>query len=262
MNRIEKKFLELKAKKEGALIGFIVAGDPSPKETPHIVKALERGGADIIELGIPHTDPVADGPTIQTADLRALNAGTNTDTVIDIVKEIRKTSEIPLVILTYYNPVLQYGVEKFCSRFAKAGADGLIVADLPIEEAGEVLKACMRHRLDPIMLVAETTPPERLEKISRNSKGFLYVVSIAGVTGARADLGKSTIELIKRVKKYANIPLAVGFGLSRPEHVKEVLKAGADGAIVGSAIVKLISEKDYLSKVGGFASKLKSATVY
>jgi tryptophan synthase alpha chain len=260
MGRIENKFKELEERKEKALIAFVVAGDPSPSETPKIVNVLELGGADIIELGLPHTDPIADGPTIQKADLRALSAGANTDTVIENVREIRKNSEIPLVILTYYNPVLQYGVEKFCSGFSRAGADGLIVADLPVEEAGEVLKQCARYNLDPIMLVAKTTPPERIRRLAKVSRGFLYVVSIMGVTGERRDLGKSALALIRKVRKYAKIPLAVGFGISTPQHVKEVLKAGANGAIVGSAIVRLIEEKDYLSRIEELAHDLKSST--
>jgi len=260
MKRIEKKFEELARKGEGALITFAVAGDPSPNETPKIVKAMELGGADIIELGIPHTDPVADGPIIQKAGLRALSAGTNTDTVIGNVREIRKNSGIPLVILTYYNPVLQYGVEKFCSEFSMAGADGIIVADLPVEEAGEVLKYCARYNLDPIMLVARTTPPERIRRLAKVSKGFLYVVSVMGVTGERKRLSESTPALIRKVRKYAKLPLAVGFGISTPEHVKDVLKAGANGAIVGSTIVRLIEEKDCISKIEELVRDLKSST--
>ena len=264
MSRLSTKFEELRSKGEGALIAFVTAGDPKPKLTPQIVQTLAKH-ADIIELGIPFSDPIADGPTIQGATDRALKAGTTPETVREIIKQIRRTSEIPLVVLTYYNLVSRRGVDEFVRDFTAAGMDGVIIPDLPVEEADEVLKATKKHGANLIFLVAPTTTPERLKRICDVSSGFLYVVSLLGVTGARERLSGSVKPLIADVRKISRVPVAVGFGISKPEHVKEVVKAGADGAIVGSAFVNLITKnlknrKKMLQELDRFGKTLKATT--
>ncbi|GAI35001.1 unnamed protein product, partial [marine sediment metagenome] len=195
MSRISAKFEELRSKREGALIAFVTAGYPKPELMPQIVQTLTRH-ADIIELGIPFSDPIADGPTIQEAADRALKAGTTPETVLEIISQIRCTSEIPLVVLTYYNIVFKWGVDKFVRDFTAAGMDGIIIPDLPAEEASEVLGATRKYGADLILLVAPTTTPERLKRICDLSSGFLYVVSLLGVTGAREQLSESVKPLI------------------------------------------------------------------
>jgi len=241
LSRISAKFEEIKGKSEGALIAFVTVGYPKPELTPQIVQTLTKH-ADIIELGIPFSDPIADGPTIQVANDRALKAGTTPETVREIISQIRRTSEVPLVVLTYCNIVYKWGVDKFVQDFTAAGMDGIIIPDLPVEEAGEVLEATRKYGADFILLVAPTTTPERLKRICDASSGFLYVVSLLGVTGAREQLSESVKPLIADVRKISRVPIAVGFGISNPEHVKEVIMAGANGAIVGSAFINLITE--------------------
>ncbi len=263
MSRISAKFEELRSKGEGVLIAFVTAGDPNPKLTPQIVQTLAKH-ADIIELGIPFSDPIADGPTIQGATDRALKAGTTPETVCEIINQIHSTSEIPIVVLTYYNIVFKRGVDKFVRDFTAAGMDGIIIPDLPVEEVGEVLKATRKYGADLILLVAPTTTPERLKRICDVSSGFLYVVSLLGVTGAREQLSGLVKPLIADVRKISRVPIAVGFGISNPEHVKEVIKAGADGAIVGSAFINLITknlenQQKMLQELDQFGKILKVA---
>ncbi len=261
--RLKEKFSELKKKKEGALIGFVTAGDPTAADTIEIAQAMIRGGIDILELGLPFSDPVADGPVIQKAGERALRAGMNPDIFFETAGKIKG---IPKAVLTYYNIVLQRGLDKFCADCAKTQIDGLVIPDLPIEECEPLRSACKKHNVSLILLAAPTTPDDRLEKILEEADGFLYVVSVAGVTGARKDLSAQVKPLIKRIKKRSgDLPLAVGFGISRPEHVKEVLAAGAEGAIVGSAFEKIIEEclgdkKEMLHGLENFARELKTAT--
>lgn len=264
MSRLTAKFKELRHKREGALIAFVTAGYPRPALTPKIVETLAKH-ADIIELGIPFSDPIADGPTIQLATNQALRAGTTPETVRGIIRKIRRRSEVPLVVLTYYNIVLKPGVDDFVKKFAAAGVDGIIIPDLPIEEAGKVLRATKKHKVDLILLVAPTSTPTRLKRISRTSSGFLYVVSLLGVTGAREKLSNLVRPLIARVRKASRVPVAVGFGISKPKHVITVIKSGADGAIVGSAFVSLITknlknERKMLQELDSFGKALKSAT--
>lgn len=264
MSRIGAKFEDLGSKGEGALISFVTAGDPKPELTPRIVQALTKY-ADIVELGIPFSDPIADGPTIQGATDRALKAGTTPETVREIIRQIRRTSEIPLVVLTYYNIVFKRGVDKFVRDFTAAGMDGIIIPDLPVEEAGEILKATKKQGADLILLVAPTTTPKRLKRICDVSSGFLYVVSLLGVTGARERLSGLVKPLIADVRKISRVPIAVGFGISKPEHVEEVIKAGADGAIVGSAFVNLIARnlrdrQKMLRELDQLGKTLKTAT--
>jgi tryptophan synthase alpha chain len=264
LNRIATKFEDLKQKGEGALIAFVTAGDPKPELTPKIVETLAKH-ADIIELGIPFSDPIADGPTIQGANDRALSSGTTPETVRRIIKKIRSTSDVPLVVLTYYNIVFKRGVDEFVKSFADAGMDGIVVPDLPVEEAGELLNATKKHGADLILLVAPTTTPERLKRICKASSGFLYLVSLLGVTGAREKLSGSIGPLIADVRKVSRVPIAVGFGISKPEHVAKVVKCGADGAIVGSAFVNFIAkyqenERRMLKELDAFGKSMKAAT--
>ncbi|MBN2013782.1 MAG: tryptophan synthase subunit alpha [Candidatus Altiarchaeota archaeon] len=261
--RIEEKFGELRGKKERALIGFVIAGDPTPEDTIDIVGAMIRGGVDIIELGLPFSDPIADGPTIQKAGERSLKAGMNSDVFFELVKKIEG---IPKVCLTYYNLVLRRGLDEFARDCSRSGIDGLIVPDLPIEEAGPLLKACRRHKVNLIFLVAQTTTEERLQRILKDSSGFLYVVSLLGVTGVRDHISSGLKPLLERIKQISDeIPLAVGFGISKEEHVSEAIEAGADAVIVGSAFVRIIEEnigdrEKMLKGLRYFSRRLKKAT--
>jgi len=265
LNRIDAKFKELRRQGRGALIAFITAGDPSPKLTSEIATVLAKH-ADILELGIPFSDPIADGPTIQAADDRALSAGTTPETVFKIIKEIRKRSDIPIVVLSYYNIVLKPGVENFMKKLEVAGGDGIIIPDMPLEESKEVLRAAKKHGIDLILLATPTTTPERLRRICRASSGFLYMVSILGVTGARRELSKEVKDLVKKARaaSMGRIPIAIGFGISKPRHVREVLKLRADAAIVGSAFVDLIArhkdnKRKMLNELKRFVRSLKAA---
>lgn len=253
--KISEKFSELREKKEGALIGYVMAGDPSAEATCGIVRALVNGGADIIELGFPFSDPVADGPTIQAAGQRALAAGMDTERYFELVRDLEV--EVPLVCMTYYNPVFRYGVEKFVEHAAEAGISGLIIPDIPVEEAADLKHSCEKHGLDLIFLVAPTTTDARIRKILQRGSGFIYLVSRLGVTGARDNVAGSTKELLSRVE--TEIPKAVGFGISTGRQAAEVRKAGADAVIVGSAFVKIIEEgKDVNERLEALSRELKS----
>ena len=261
MSRIKEAF----QKAIGALlIGYITAGDPTPEKTPKIAEALIRGGVDILELGLPFSDPIADGPTIQAASLRALKAGTTPMKVLEIAKKIRSKHDVPLVVMTYYNPVLQNELRKFFSAAKNAGVDGFIIPDLPVEEATDYKKVAIEYGLDTIFLASPATSNERLEKIVEATSGFLYLVSRFGVTGAQTSVADSTVKLIKRVQQSTagKIPLAVGFGISKPEHVKTVIYAGADAAIVGSAFINTIEKngKNMLTVLESTAQELKRAS--
>jgi tryptophan synthase alpha chain len=253
--KISEKFGELRERKEGGLICYVMAGDPSAEATGEIVKALENGGADIIELGFPFSDPVADGPTIQAAGQRALAAGMDIQRYFELVRDL--DVEVPLVCMTYYNPVFRYGVEKFVEQAAEAGISGLIIPDIPVEETADLKNSCEKHGLNLIFLVAPTTTDERIRKILQRGSGFLYLVSRLGVTGTREDISSSTNELLSRVE--TGIPKAVGFGISTGRQAEELRKAGADAVIVGSAFVRIIEEgKDVNEKLEALARELKS----
>jgi len=267
MNTIHEAFAKAKAQGNGALIGYIMAGDPNPELTPKIADALIKGGVDILELGLPFSDPIADGPTIQAASVRALASGTTPAKVLQIAKEIRQSHNVPIVIMTYYNPVFRMGLEKFFSSAKECNIEGVIVPDLPIEEAGDYKKVSNKFGVDTIFLVAPSTSDERVARIIACSSGFLYLVSHFGVTGAKTAIEDSTIQLIKRVLPFTSgkIPLAVGFGISKPEHVKQIILARADGVIVGSAFINLIQTNQknidsLLMNLQATASKLKNAT--
>ncbi len=235
--KISEKFRELKAKNEGALIAYICAGDPTPEKTKDYVEALVRGGADIIELGMPFSDPVADGPTIQAGIERALNAGMTPDIYFETVGSLNVN--IPLVVMTYYNLIFRRGLEKFVKDCVSSGISGIIVPDLPVEESSELSALCKKHDVALIFLVAPTTTESRMKRILVQGTGFIYLVARLGVTGARADIANATKELIKRVK--TTTPKAVGFGISNGRQAAEIIRAGADGVIVGSAFVDIIA---------------------
>lgn len=262
MNRIEAKFKELKKKKKTTLIPFVMAGDPDLKTTKALVLEMERKGADIIELGVPFSDPIADGPTIQEADIRSLKHRTSLSDVLNLVKNLRRETEVPLVLMTYYNLLYNYGIEKFAIQAKKSGVDGVIAADLPIEEANNLQRYAKRSNLDTIFLASPTSPPQRLKLIAKETRGFVYYVSLTGVTGAREELAEDLVSSLKRLKRLTNKPIAVGFGISRPEHVRKI-KRYADGAVVGSAIISVIEKnlksKNLVKRVGDFVERLAQA---
>jgi tryptophan synthase alpha chain len=265
MKTYKQVFKELKKKNQGALVAFTVIGDPNYKTSLEIIKKIVDAGADILELGIPFSDPIADGPTIQAADIRALNSSINTDKIFDFIRQIRKYTDIPIGLLVYGNLIFQRGINKFYNDAAKSGINSVLIADVPEEESDDYIKAARKRKVDTVFIVSPLTSNLRLKKIDKKTKGFIYVVSRLGVTGVRTSLEGSTLSLIKRIRKFAEKPLCVGFGISRPEHVKAIIKAGADGAIVGSAIVDLIAKninnkKKMLDKIDSYVKAMKNAT--
>jgi tryptophan synthase alpha chain len=241
MNRIEKVFRGLRKNNKKAFIPYIMAGDPDLGKTGEMVLFFEKCGADIVELGVPFTDPLADGPTIQRAAERALRAGVTLREVIGLVRQLRKDTPIPIVLMTYYNPVFKYGVEVFVKDAVDAGVDGLIIPDLPPDEAGDVMRFANPNALATIFLLAPTSTAERIKRIAGASSGFIYYVSITGITGAKLTPDASLRESIQKVREMTKKPVAVGFGITTPEDAGKV--AGfADGVIVGSAIVKKLHE--------------------
>ena len=239
--RISRRFAELRASGELGIVAYITAGDPSLDATLKFVLALAEAGVDVIELGVPFSDPLADGPTIQRASERALRGHTTLAGVIDLVRSIRESSQIPLVLFSYYNPILQMGLEKFASSTAAAGADGVLATDLTPEEADDYRRILAAHLIDTIFLGAPTSTDERLAKIAACSSGFLYLISRTGVTGAKDALPEDLPALIRRARAATQLPLAVGFGISLPGHVS-ILGGLADAAVVGSALVSEIEE--------------------
>ncbi|MCW4045846.1 MAG: tryptophan synthase subunit alpha [Candidatus Bathyarchaeota archaeon] len=268
MTRITETFQKLKTHREAALIGYVTAGDPEPQSTPKIAEALIEGGVDILELGLPFSDPIADGPTIQAASGRALDAGTTPRKVLETSRKIRQAHDTPLVIMTYYNPVFRMGLNRFFRLAKECLIDGIIVPDLPVEEGGDYTQAASASGIDTIFLAAPSTSTQRLRKIVKCSSGFLYLVSHFGVTGAKAQVEQSTIQLIKKVLPHtrAHVPLAVGFGVSKPEHARCIIEAGADGVIVGSTFVNIIAKNrnnmnKMLEELSETAHKIKTATL-
>jgi tryptophan synthase alpha chain len=262
MNRIEAKFKELKKRKKTALIPFITAGDPDLKTTKALVLEMERREADIIELGVPFSDPIADGPTIQEADIRSLKHRTSLSDVLNLAKDLRKKTEVPLVLMTYYNLLYNYGIERFVTQARKSGVDGVIAADLPIEEAGELKRYARRSNLDTIFLASPTSSPARLKLIVKETRGFIYYVSLTGVTGTREELAEGLVSFLRRLKRLTKMPIAVGFGISKPEHIRKIRRY-ANGVVVGSAIVSVIEKnlksKNLVKKVGNFVQRLAQA---
>jgi len=239
MGRIDAVFSRIK---KPAFIGFTVAGDPDKETCIRAAMALIDGGTDILELGVPFSDPVADGPTIQKADERALTAGTKMDTVFEIVRDLRKKTDVPLVFLAYYNMVYHRGVDRFYKEAHEAGVDGILIADMPVEESDDVYETALRYGIDPIFLITRTTSDERIKKIAARAHGYLYLVAVLGVTGVRDTVSSGALELLQRVKNHTTLPLALGFGIATPHHAKTCAEAGADGVIVGSAIVEIIGK--------------------
>lgn len=254
MSNIYKAFENKKA-----FIPFITGGDPDLDTTRKLLTAMEAAGADLIEIGIPFSDPIAEGPVIQEASERALNAGCTTDKLFDMVKEARKTVKVPMVFMTYINPVFTYGKERFMKRCVECGIDGIIVPDLPYEEKEELSGVCDAYGIDLISLIAPTSH-ERIRQIAKEAKGFVYCVSSLGVTGVRSEIKTDISEMIKMVKEVTDIPAAVGFGISTPKQAQK-MAAVSDGAIVGSGIVKIVAEhgKDSIPVVAEYVRSMKEA---
>lgn len=261
MNRIEAKFRELKAKKKKAFIAFITAGYPSLAVTEKLVIEFSRSGVDIVELGVPFSDPMADGPVIQESSFQALKKNTNLKDILKTVKKIRRSTQIPVCLMTYYNPIFIFGEEKFVKEARSSGVDGVIVPDLPPEEGRSLIRLCNKYGLDNICFIAPTTSVSRMKRIVGAARGFIYYVSLTGVTGARRALPQDMVKNLRSIKRLTKKPVCVGFGVSTAAQVKQVMEA-SDGVIVGSAIVKKIKDNignaDLVDNVGDFVRGLKA----
>src|SRR6266705_967637 len=259
MSRIAKAFSDLRRAGRKGFIPFITAGDPDLETTRELIVELARAGATVIELGVPFTDPMADGPVIQRASERALRHGFDLTEVLQVVFDARKQTDVPIVLFSYYNPLLQFGIARLAGEAKSAGVDGVLVTDLVPEEASEFAAVLRANNLDMIFLVAPTSTDERLKMVAERATGFIYAVSRAGITGAREEMSAEAERLVKRVRKFSNLPVAVGFGISKPEHVADVWRY-ADAAVVGSAIVAEIEQAQWaaeaLSRVGRFTREL------
>lgn len=255
-SRIQQAF-----EKKKAFIAFVTGGDPNVEVTEKLIQEMAKAGADLIEIGIPFSDPIAEGPVIQEADERALSAGTTTDSLFEMVKRVRETVTIPLVFMTYSNPIFTYGKEKFMKNCAACGIDGIIVPDVPFEEKEELYSFCKKHDVALISMIAPTSK-ERIAMIAREAEGFLYCVSSLGVTGVREKITTDIGSMIEEVRKVTDIPCAVGFGIATPEQAKE-MAAISDGAIVGSAIVKLVAKygKDCIGPVTEYVASMKKGVM-
>ena len=258
MNRISNAF---KNKNEKAFIGFLTAGDPDIKRSEEFILEMEKAGADLIEIGIPFSDPIAEGKVIEAANTRALSSGTTTDSVFGLVQNLRAKTQIPLVLLTYLNPVFKYGYEKFCKRCNSTGVDGIIIPDLPFEEKGELTGHAERNDVKIISLIAPTSK-ERIKRIAESSAGFIYLVSSMGVTGVRDSIDTDLESIIKEIRSATGTPVAVGFGISTPEQAGK-FGGISDGVIVGSAIVKIIERhgQDAARHIYEYVKSMKSALV-
>lgn len=240
MSRIDDCFADLRSRGETALVPFVTAGDPDLDTTEALVLAMAEAGGDVIELGIPFSDPIADGPTNQRSSQRALEGGSSLRKILALVRKLRTHTEVPIVLMGYANPVLTMGTQAFASAAAEVGVDGVIVVDLPLEEGAELYGACRQHAIDPVLLAAPTSPAERVSRLAAEARGFLYYVSLTGVTSARAELAEGLEDRVRAAKQAAgDLPICVGFGISTPEHAATV-GAFADGVVVGSAIVNRI----------------------
>ena len=259
-SRIAKLFERLRGGNRSALIAYVTAGDPTPQHTSQIVAALERGGADLIELGVPFSDPVADGPVIQRGAERALQAGTSVKRVLEIAREIRANSEVPLLLFSYLNPLLRYGFDKLPEDAKAAGIDGCLLTDLSVEEAEQFVAPLQARGLDTVFLAAPTSPPERLARVASYSSGFIYLVSRTGVTGEQDKISDSAASLVASMRKISKLPLALGFGISTASQAEQAA-AFADGVVVGSAFVRVVEKHGkgdgLLPAVESFARELK-----
>lgn len=260
MTRIGKKFAELKKQQRTALVTFITAGDPDLALTERLVPAMAAAGADIIELGVPFSDPMADGPTIQLSSERALAGGTTLTAILAMVKRIRQGCQVPILLMGYYNPVYAFGPERFCTEAAAAGVDGVLLVDLPPEEAGEFSRLAHAAHVDLISLLTPTSDASRIDKVKKIGRGFIYYVSVAGVTGARATVAEDIGAMVGKIRASASLPVAVGFGISTPEQAEAVARV-ADGVVVGSALVKLFEQyagDELIYRVCGMVQSLKA----
>ncbi len=260
MSRITEAFERIRASGKPGLVAYVTAGDPTLERTAEILLALANGGADVIEVGVPFSDPLADGPVIQRASERALASGTTLRKTLEMLRTVGPVLTSPIVLFTYANPILRFGEAAFVREAGFAGVDGVLMLDLPVEEAGPFRQRLVDANIDPIFLLSPTTTDERIRESARLGRGFLYIISRLGVTGARAHLATDAEQLVRRVRSQSTLPLAIGFGISTPEHVAEVGK-WADAAVVGSAIVNVIAEygqaPDVAQRVGGYARWLK-----
>ncbi len=264
MTRLSQRFAELKARGEKALVCFVTAGDPSFERTADIVVALGQAGADAVEIGIPFSDPLADGPSIQASSQRALTGGMTTRKTLDVVRQIRRQDDaLPLILMTYYNPLLRYGLDEYAQAAQDAGADAHIVTDLTPEEAGDWKRISQAHDLDTVFLLAPTSTQARIQTVAQLSSGFVYCVSRTGVTGARQDVPAELTNVVAQIKAHTSLPVCVGFGISQPDHVAKI-SAFADGVVVGSSLVDLIhhqrDQDALLPKIRDYVASLKAAT--
>lgn len=267
MKRIEEKFKELKSKKKPALVAYICAGDPDYETSLATLKAMPAAGADIIELGIPFLDPAGDGPTIEIAAKRAIAGGMDLKKTLQMAAEFRKTDEkTPIILMSYYNPILKFGLDKIFAQAEKSGVDGFLIVDLPLEEEQEIIAEISKTKLDLIRLIAPTTNQERAKKIAKNAGGFLYLISMLGITGTTLASAEDNKENLKNLRTASNLPIVVGFGIQTPEQAQEFSKIGADGVVIGSVIVKEMTGKKSQSeiisnvskKISEFSQKIKS----
>jgi tryptophan synthase alpha chain len=263
MNRLTRRLAALKKNNAKALVTFITAGDPDLATTEEMIHLLEDAGADIIELGVPFSDPMADGPTIQLSSERALAAGTTLTGILETIRNVRRSSSIPIILMGYLNPIHAYGYERFCSDAAAAGVDGVLLVDMPPEESDEFLQSAGVHGLNVIFLLTPTSDASRIATVNILGKGFIYYVTVTGVTGARQELSESLAAELSRIKEGVALPIMAGFGISTPEQAASVA-ALADGVIVGSAIVKLFQQyagTKLRTELKHFVSKLKQAII-
>ena len=262
MNRIDAKFAELRERGETALIPFVTAGDPDIRTTLQILRVLERSGADCIELGVPFSDPMADGPTIQRASERALKKGTSLPSILEMVREFRRDSDSPLILFGYYNPFFHYGLRLFAHDARSAGVDGILCVDLPPEESRELGRWTDNQGLDTIYLLSPTSGVDRIRLVAQRGQGFIYYVSVTGVTGARNRFENQLRSQVKRVRRYSSLPVGVGFGISTPEQAAWIASF-ADAAVVGSALIEVIEKagqnQEKVKRAGNFVARLKGA---
>jgi tryptophan synthase alpha chain len=261
MSRLRERFTRLRDERKAGLVTYVTAGDPDLERTAGILRALDRAGADVLEVGVPFSDPLADGPVIQRATERALAAGTTLSGVLDLLDSMRGDLNAPIVIFSYANPILRLGAERFADRARGAGVDGVLILDLPIEEANESRAMLARRGIDTILLLSPTTTDDRLRRAAELGSGFLYAISRLGVTGARDTLAAGAQEMVRRIRSVSDLPVALGFGISKPDHVREVGQ-WADAAVVGSALVDVIARegasRDLNTRVEEYVRWLKS----
>jgi tryptophan synthase alpha chain len=261
MTRLQEAFCRIRKERKPGLVTYITAGDPDLDRTAGILRALDRAGADVLEVGVPFSDPLADGPVIQRATERALASGTTLSGVLDLLRSMRSDIRAPIVIFSYANPILRLGTEQFADRARDAGVDGVLILDLPIEEADESRTMLAARGIDTILLLSPTTTDDRLRRAAELGSGFLYAISRLGVTGARDALAVGAQEIVERIRKVSDLPVALGFGISRPEHVREVGQ-WADAAVVGSALVDVIARegasRDLDTRIEEYVRWLKS----